>query len=317
MTRVISTTAPYEQQNSQLLPTFLQHLVPTLTPRQLRAVLAGQRYYQTHQHGTSATQEQLCAFLKRKQRQWEYAHTSVEWQVNFLGGWHAALLNDPTIQTRPTFGGEEEDENNCFPQAQPMVARATVGREDEEDCHPIQAGKPTVPVLAGQGIAPGSFSHKGGATLLARPMFGPTGGDDETWYRTRRPSFGGEGDGDGEGFAPLDQTRDCLVFGPQDGDDGDWNRCPSFGDGDKQNGGWYRSRLPRYAEPRGGASLLTTPNGYPVLSLPINNLPLMGGDGRRPIWPDDDDGNAHRPYPYTPLVAGSNSILFMHQEVAR
>src|SRR5204862_5895437 len=133
LTQITSTTTPQEPKTTALLPTYPQNLVASLTPRQLRASLAGQQYYLDHQHGTHATHAQLCAWLRRKGKQWQRAHTSTEWQISSIGGNSAALLSDPTAEKEhkasPTTqavpegkhagwsvpvraGGEDDDENN-------------------------------------------------------------------------------------------------------------------------------------------------------------------------------------------------------------
>lgn len=140
MTQAISTTVPQERQEepqSQLLPTYPQHLIPMLTPRQLRAALAGQRYYLTHQNGRHLSHAQLCAFIKAKCQRWQYTNTSLDWQIHFIGGWHAALLADPTAEKQPAAiqaGPEGQDGGWCGP----VMAQPTRGREDEEDA-PIKA----------------------------------------------------------------------------------------------------------------------------------------------------------------------------------
>jgi hypothetical protein len=133
---VTSTTVPQESQN-QLLPTYPQHLIPMLTSCQLRAALAGQRYYLTHQNGRHLTYAQLCAFIKAKCQRWQCDKTSVDWQIHFIGGWHAALLADPTTEKQPPAiqAGPEGQDGGWDA---PVLARPTRGREDEEDA-PIKA----------------------------------------------------------------------------------------------------------------------------------------------------------------------------------
>jgi hypothetical protein len=124
-----------------------------LTPRQLRASLAGQQYYIDHFNGTYATHAQLCAFLEAKRRRWQYTNTSTDWQIYYIGGWHAALLADPTAEQEqpatPSAGPEGGNDGGWDaplmarptygePLDAPLMARAaTFGREDEEDRRPI------------------------------------------------------------------------------------------------------------------------------------------------------------------------------------
>src|SRR5260370_38930173 len=82
------TTVPQDQQKPRLLPTYPQHLLPLLTPCQLRAALAGQEYYLDHQHDTCIAQVQICAFIKRKIVQWQYDNPSTEGLLTFFYGWH-------------------------------------------------------------------------------------------------------------------------------------------------------------------------------------------------------------------------------------
>ncbi|TMC14617.1 MAG: hypothetical protein E6J34_23480, partial [Chloroflexi bacterium] len=82
-----------------LLPTYPQHIIEALTPRQLRATLAGQQYY-SHFHGTSATQEQLGTAIERRKQQWQRNHASLEWQLHFTRGWNSALLAEQKAATQ-------------------------------------------------------------------------------------------------------------------------------------------------------------------------------------------------------------------------
>src|SRR5436305_1594808 len=140
MTQITSTTVPQEQQKQALLPTYPQHLIEALTPRQLKATLAGQTYYQTHQHGTHATHAQFCAFLKKKIQGWKYTGTSTEWQNYFISGWHAALLDDPTAekerpavtQEQPALAGQHNGDG---------LARLLCDKDEEdEDYRPRPCG---------------------------------------------------------------------------------------------------------------------------------------------------------------------------------
>src|SRR5690242_7579320 len=93
-----SPAARKKQQKSDLLPPSEASQQAELPPRERRAHLSGQHAYRSRYHGTSATQTELAAFLKRKQQQWRSRHTSVGWQTYFLQGWQAAVLADPTAE---------------------------------------------------------------------------------------------------------------------------------------------------------------------------------------------------------------------------
>src|SRR5436305_10478226 len=158
MTLMTRTTVPPEQEKPVLLPTYPQHLRETLTPRERRAMLAGQQYYISHFTGTTATQSQLGAAMEKKKRQWQHNHVSEEWQLHFTRGWNAAILADPRASQERQASTQKE---------------ATGAGPQSGDGYPIHRD-PRVRVEAGVPADP--MFDKADMPVIAHSLFGK---DDE------------------------------------------------------------------------------------------------------------------------------------------
>jgi hypothetical protein len=307
MTQEASIIVPQQEPTPALLPTYPQHLIATLTPRQLRAALAGQRYYLTHQSGRHLSHAQLCTFIKAKYQRWQYTNTSLDWQIHFIGGWHAALLADPTAEKQPAAiqaGPEGQDGGWCGPlmaqptrgredgedapiKAQQQEARPTCGKDDEDA--PIKAQQEARPIYPDKDEEDGDHHPNPAAcdTAAAVTMIRPGGERDDRASVTEaaaisaRPTRGPEND-DEPGEAPIKAaaalqqhiTAALALLQPQH---------PSEDPDEDED--------EELATPTTGHAHSVTPSCYVITAQ------QQGAMQARPIWEpeDDDDGGRHHP----------------------